>query len=270
VTTPKTLGAFAATMIAMSGCGAKDGTEVGSGGAPGSSAGAGGSVASGGIPLGGAAAGSAAAGGIVSLGGTSAANTSNSGGVGAGGGVPAGGSMSGGGASIDCPEGASAMCGMVAAHNAIRAAAPGANPALPPVTWDATLAAFAQAYASTCPTGHNPNRTVEGETAGENMYFTSQRNLSPPAEVVQAWASEQANYAYPANTCGGVPYTSATFGCSTCPVCGHYTQIVWRTTIKVGCGVASGCSGNFPQVWVCDYLPAGNMVDRSGNLQLAY
>jgi hypothetical protein len=178
--------------------------------------------------------------------------------------------MSGGGASSDCPEGASAMCGMVAAHNAIRAAAPGANPALPPMTWDTALADFAQAYANTCPTGHNPNRTVEGQTAGENMFFTSQGSFSPPAEVVQAWASEQANYAYPANTCDGVPYTSATFSCSTCPECGHYTQIVWRTTITVGCGVASGCSGSFPQVWVCDYLPAGNVIDLSGNLQLAY
>jgi pathogenesis-related protein 1 len=162
------------------------------------------------------------------------------------------------------------MCGMVAAHNSVRATAPNANPALPLMTWDATLAAFAQTYASTCPAGHNPNRTIEGQTAGENMYFTSQRNPVAPAQVVQGWASEQANYAYPANTCGGAAYTSATFSCTTCPECGHYTQIVWRTTIKVGCGVATTCSGSFPQVWVCDYLPAGNMIDRNGNLQLPY
>ena len=194
----------------------------------------------------------------------------NGGGAGAGGAVATGGSMSGGGTSGDCPEGVSAMCGMVAAHNAIRAAAPAANPALPPTIWDATLAAFAQSYASTCPTGHNPNRTVEGQTAGENMYFNSRSNLSPPAQVVQGWASEQVNYVYPANTCGGVAYTSASFSCTTCPQCGHYTQIVWRTTTKVGCGVATGCAGNFQQVWVCDYLPAGNIVDPSGNFQLPY
>ncbi len=232
-------------MAAELGCSASDGGKNGSGGAL--AANAGGSLASGGISSGG--------------------NTGVAGDPAAGG--AAGGSGSGG-ASGDCPESIPSMCGMVAAHNAVRAAAPAANPALPPMTWDSTLANFAQTYSSTCPTGHNPNRTVEGQTAGENMYFTSQRSLSPPAEVVQAWASEQANYVYPANTCGGAPYTSATFSCSTCPECGHYTQIVWRIAIKVGCGVASGCGGSFPQVWVCDYLPAGNIVDRNGNLQLPY
>jgi len=233
------------TVVTALGCGAGDGSQVGSGGAP--AQGAGGTV-----------------------GGTTAASTSSGGSVNTGGGGAAGSSTSGGGAGSSCPEGTPAMCGMVAAHNSIRAAAPSANPALPPMIWDAALADFAQAYAGTCPTGHNPNRTVEGQTAGENMYFTSRSSPSAPAQVVQSWASEQANYAYPANTCGGVAYTSATFGCATCPACGHYTQIVWRTTTKVGCGVGTGCGGSFPQVWVCDYLPAGNMIDRNGNLQLPY
>ena len=234
----------AINIVTAFGCGANDSSKVGSGGAPASSAG-----------------------GMTSLGGTTAVSASNGGSVNTGGGGATGGSTSGG---SDCPEGVSVMCGMVAAHNSVRAAAPSASPALPPMTWDATLAAFAQTYASTCPAGHNPNRTVEGQTAGENMYFTSRTNPVAPAQVVQGWASEQANYAYPANTCGGAAYTSATFSCTTCPECGHYTQIVWRTTIKVGCGVATTCSGSFPQVWVCDYLPAGNMVGRDGNLQLPY
>jgi hypothetical protein len=34
--------------------------------------------------------------------------------------------------------------------------------------------------------------------------------------------------------------------------------------------VATACGGSFPQVWVCDYLPAENMIDRNGNLQLPY
>jgi hypothetical protein len=38
---------------------------------------------------------------------------------------------------------------------------------------------------------------------------------------------------------------------------GHFTQIVWRGTRVVGCGVAS-CSGK--ALWVCRYAPAGNVV----------
>jgi len=206
------------------GCSANESGGVGFGGVPGLSAG-----------------------GSADLGGATAASTSSGGDVSPGGGGATGGSTSAGGSNADCPEGIPEMCGMVAAHNDVRAAAPGANPALPSMIWDAALAAFAQAYVSTCPTGHNPNRTVEGQTAGENIYFASWSNPSAPAQVVQSWASEQKDYAYPANTCGGVAYTSAAFGCTTCAECGHYTQIVWRTTTKVGCGVATACAAPFPR-----------------------
>jgi len=65
---------------------------------------------------------------------------------------------------------------------------------------------------------------------------------------------QQSNYAYPVNTCGGVAYTSATFSCSTCAECGHYTQIVGETTTKGGLWRGHSVRWLFPQVWVCDYL----------------
>jgi len=40
-------------------------------------------------------------------------------------------------------------------------------------------------------------------------------------------------------------------------VCGHYTQIVWRDTKQVGCGVARD---NRREIWVCNYDPPGNWV----------
>ncbi len=43
---------------------------------------------------------------------------------------------------------------------------------------------------------------------------------------------------------------------------GHYTQIVWRETRQVGCGIAEGSNG---EVLVCRYYPSGNYRD-----QLAY
>jgi hypothetical protein len=38
---------------------------------------------------------------------------------------------------------------------------------------------------------------------------------------------------------------------------GHYSQIVWKTTTKVGCGFAES---NGSDVLVCDYAPPGNVM----------
>lgn len=219
----------------------------------GGSPGAGGAQATGGLADTG---GRAATGGRQAFGGTKAG-----GGVNATGGTTLTGDTSVGGSSTvnctgsagsaSCPEGVSSMCGMVAAHNAVRAAVTDASTPLPPLVWDCTLAAFVQAYVSTCPANHNPNRTVEGQTAGENMAFFSNSALQSPSAVVQLWADEKQYYTYSTNSCASGQ------------VCGHYTQLVWRKTTAVGCGVATGCSGSWSQIWVCDYLPAGNYVGQS-------
>jgi hypothetical protein len=64
-----------------------------------------------------------------------------------------------------------------------------------------------------------------------------------PAEVVQTWIAEKGDYDPDSNTCAGV--------------CTHYTQVVWRTTREVGCGMAFDGER---QVWVCEYDPAGNVA----------
>ena len=40
-------------------------------------------------------------------------------------------------------------------------------------------------------------------------------------------------------------------------MCGHYTQIVWKTTTEFGCA-KSICEGNV--TWVCNYNPPSNWV----------
>ena len=40
---------------------------------------------------------------------------------------------------------------------------------------------------------------------------------------------------------------------------GHYTQIVWRSTVEVGCAVARS---GLHEVWVCRYSPPGNVVGQ--------
>jgi pathogenesis-related protein 1 len=148
------------------------------------------------------------------------------------------------------------MCGIVAAHNAVRAAAPNASPPLPALEWDAALAGHAQAWADTCPTDHNPNRNVNGQIAGENMYFSQGASPDSPDVVVGRWAQEGQNYDIATNTCNGSPQTVSNLAC------GHYTQLVWRETTSLGCGLRADCTGQWAQVWVCDYLPAGNMVSN--------
>jgi len=126
------------------------------------------------------------------------------------------------------------------------------TPALPPLTWNADLAATAAAWVAMCQdtdhnglVDHNPNRS-QGHPmyVGENIYAASGGATGPAA--VQLWASEGANYNYANNTCSG-------------GTCGHYTQLVWRATQRVGCALGR-CSGlSFPSTIVCDYGPGGNV-----------
>jgi uncharacterized protein YkwD len=144
---------------------------------------------------------------------------------------------------------------MVDAHNQVRC---GVNPTaqtMPPLAWDATLEATAQAWADQCqdtmaPLGlldHNPNRSVGHPWyVGENIYGSL--GMANPASAVSLWTSEAANYSFAANTCSGV--------------CGHYTQEVWAATRWIGCA-RSYCSGFAnPSSIVCDYGPGGNDGNR--------
>jgi len=50
------------------------------------------------------------------------------------------------------------------------------------------------------------------------------------------------------------------------PVASHYTQVVWKASKQVGCGLAPACSGIFDasygpaKFFVCEYFPAGNVI----------
>jgi len=44
-------------------------------------------------------------------------------------------------------------------------------------------------------------------------------------------------------------------------MCGHYTQVVWRSTTTVGCAMAV-CKDSQEQIWVCQYQKPGNWVGQ--------
>ncbi len=142
---------------------------------------------------------------------------------------------------------------LVATHNHWRATV-----GVPPLTYSAALAASSQSWANQlkqtqqCKMKHSKS---EG-AYGENLYWASavlwsdgkrelQKVLS--SKVVDDWASERTDYNYQLNSC--------TPG----KMCGHFTQVVWRSTTKVGCAIAI-CEDSKEQVWVCQYQPAGNWV----------
>ena len=142
---------------------------------------------------------------------------------------------------------------MISAHNTIRiSATPTPNPALPVLTWSNTAAATAQAWADQCQFKHNPN--LGTLKLGENIAAATPNSLTT-AGVVQNWGSEASFYDYGTNSCAPGKQ------------CGHYTQIVWRSTTQLGCATAR-CNQNSPigvtpwQFWVCDYSPPGNFVGQ--------
>lgn len=130
---------------------------------------------------------------------------------------------------------------LLAAHNAWRQ-----KVGVPPLQWSASLARFAQQWADTlqaqdCRPEHRPANAY-----GENIEWASGQRLTPE-QVVALWGGEKKFYSYAANSCQ--------FGKN----CLHYTQLVWRSTTAVGCGLAR-CGNS--EVWVCNYAPPGNWVGK--------
>ena len=140
------------------------------------------------------------------------------------------------------------LAGMTLYHNQARLAE-NASPPLPQLTWDPALAVIAANWAAMCrdvdaPIGlidHNPGRSATYPTyVGENIYG----GASSAKAAVDLWMTERPNYNVEANSCNGV--------------CGHYTQIVWRKTLKVGCAISNCPALRYSDSIICNYGPGGN------------
>ena len=103
----------------------------------------------------------------------------------------------------------------LAPQNAARAAI-----GMRPLVWNARLASYAQWYANQrrkdCALRHSNG------PYGENIFWGSGNGWTP-AQAAVAWVSERKWYNYWSNSCAGGEE------------CGHYTQIVWGRTKRVGC-----------------------------------
>ncbi|NXI33861.1 GLIP1 protein, partial [Sterrhoptilus dennistouni] len=143
----------------------------------------------------------------------------------------------------------------VRAHNTFRSKVnpPASN--MFRMSWDAALAKTAKAWAKKCIFDHNIYLEMPGKMhptfprVGENIWTGTARIFSVDA-ALRSWFNEVSNYKFSTNTC--------TY------VCGHYTQVVWAESYKVGCAVHfCNTVENFPGLsdaahFVCNYGPAGN------------
>jgi pathogenesis-related protein 1 len=166
------------------------------------------------------------------------------------------------------------LIGMTAAHNAVRAMV-STQPALADMTWSPTLAAYAQQWAtqlasspSTCASPmHRPGSELQPKDYGENLAAFSASGLSGDVstaqQAVNGWAAEKMCWTY--GTIEGTEQCNMTcYDMLYSDGCGHYTQIVWRKSIEVGCGVATCQNGMYTEdIWICNYSPAGNVMGQA-------
>ena len=134
---------------------------------------------------------------------------------------------------------------IVVIHNQVRAAA-----GVPPLYWDASLAAAADRYAAelarTGRWGHSARADRPGQ--GENLWMGA-RGAFGIDQMVGSWVSEGRAFRR-----GRFPDVSRTGSWGDV---GHFTQMIWRGTVHVGCAVRS--SARFDYL-VCRYSPAGNVT----------
>lgn len=125
---------------------------------------------------------------------------------------------------------------MLSLHNAHRA-----KHCVPAMTWSPQLAAQAQAWAAKCAISHSAanERPGQGESLawGTGGFATAQSSAS-------RWYNEISKYNF--NAPG---FSNET---------GHFTQMVWKASTQLGCGVAN-CNGQ--TYWVCRYGPSGNITN---------
>ncbi|MEP7051934.1 MAG: CAP domain-containing protein [Pseudomonadota bacterium] len=251
-----------------------NGPSAGQGGTAGSSGGAGvgGGGSGGGAGVsGGGSGGKGGAGGVSGGGGVGGSGVSGGAGKSGGGGGGVSGMAGAGGAagSAGMTGETGRLVGITAAHNAVRAAVDTSTP-LSPLVWSDKLAAYAQQWADQLATTscasphHRSSQDLQTVNYGENLAaFISSAGGSSALDAVNGWGAEKACYTFGALMTTDKCDTTCYVGLNS-DGCGHYTQIVWRTSKEVGCGVATCKNGGRQEdIWICNYSPPGNYIGRA-------
>jgi uncharacterized protein YkwD len=124
--------------------------------------------------------------------------------------------------------------GWILAHNSFRTLHQA-----PKLSWSQQLAESAEAWAKSCPSRHSFGTFGN---YGENIFWANYPMSSE--EVVEFWYKEEKKY----------NYDNPVFSIKT----GHFSQVIWKSSLKVGCGSYDKCPGELGYIWVCHYYPPGN------------
>ncbi|XP_056305424.1 peptidase inhibitor 16 [Danio aesculapii] len=133
-------------------------------------------------------------------------------------------------------------------HNELRSQVQPSAAFMQKVVWDEAIRLVAEGYAAKCIWDHNPE--LEDLTMGENLFVgTGPFNAT---KAVMDWFNENLDYDYDKNDCADNK------------MCGHYTQLVWANTTKIGCATyfcdtLEQLDFEKATLLVCDYYPHGNI-----------
>jgi hypothetical protein len=136
---------------------------------------------------------------------------------------------------------------LLAAHNRERV-----RIGVPPLGWDQQLArdaaVWAQALARTGVFQHSPADPSDPDVQGENLWAGTPGAWSPE-EMVGYWVAEKRDY-----KAGIFPAVSRS---GDLDKVGHYTQVIWRNTRRVGCALDRSRKED---ILVCRYSEGGNVI----------
>jgi len=122
---------------------------------------------------------------------------------------------------------------------------------MPNLEWDDELATVAQRWTNQCNFRHDACRDVDRYQVGQNLAkMSSSGEITSDVEgLIQLWYDEVdkfdknkvSKYEFDVNT-------------------GHYTQVIWAGTTKIGCGriIYKESNGWTSEYLACNYGPSGN------------
>jgi len=118
------------------------------------------------------------------------------------------------------------------------------------LSWDQNLADLAAKHADQCKYEHGTLLLTDNTVVGQNIArstWSKEKGEFPAASHVDNWQREIKYFSNKSATCEEMGH------------CGHYSQMVWARTSRVGCAhkICPELQGGSDMI-VCNYLPFGN------------